>query len=72
LNDKQEIAQDYFDCSNLLRGVTLPGLSSDDSEEDAKSICVSEQTSSPSQKEDEEYFIDNNAEAQKMDERFFK
>jgi len=61
---------DYFECSHLLNGVLLPGLSSNVSDEN-ESVWISEKESSPIQQVDEEYFIDNFNDAQKMEIGFF-
>lgn len=70
LNNNHNEEFDYFDCSNLMNGVVLPGLSSCYSDEN-ESIWVSENLSLHIQQEEERYFIDNFEDAQKMGVRFF-
>ena len=71
LNQNSGHEKDYFDCSNLLKGVAFPGLSSQMPQDEIESFWGSEKLSSHFQKEDEMYFMDEYESAQKMDPGFY-
>lgn len=61
---------DYFSCSNMFEGISLPGLN-EECQADHSSICASEKNSSQFQIDDEQYFRDSVSDDGKTQYIFF-